>query len=591
VLSELARDPWLNVVTPSALNLLLPLAGYDPKDLPRDTLLKIAKLFRTNAYVDLTVSRVTAGYVFSVDARGSLSDNSIGISSAAANSAADVPQAIQRVAIDLRRALVRSRRALPATPMVGLVTDVASVAIPPFLEAQSDFDRRRYFEAAAKAREATQLDSTFAMAWRLRFVALANAAGAPNSARAEAIATAYRLRDRIKSPIDRANVSANYLSFVGRDDEAAAAFDDIARRAPAVPGMFMNQGLAYSRMRRLDVAARIYRGSIDTTYSRLFTANTSLVGELLKLGRVEDAMAEYRRMLTHADSNDVTVRATRYTIATATRDWSSIDALAKSEFAQRGQTARIRSLQYSRTTAAVQGRIARLDSLNRLRADEFNTNNSPSTVLGEYLNSARMHGSAGDTAGARRLIQEGLSKAPWTSLDPLDRPFSSMIIALALVTDTTRADAIAADWSKSVPSEYKLQDSLDVLTARAEVALARRNPQEALRLLRLSDVRGCASCFYPRYARVYDAMRRPDSVTAYYERYVAATQPGATGDGYELARAYRRLGEIYEERRDWKRAVQRYQDFVDLWEHADPMLQPAVKDVRARIERIRAKAG
>jgi tetratricopeptide (TPR) repeat protein len=166
-----------------------------------------------------------------------------------------------------------------------------------------------------------------------------------------------------------------------------------------------------------------------------------------------------------------------------------------------------------------------------------------------------------------------------------------MIIALALVTDTTRADAIAADWSKSVPSEYKLQDSLDVLTARAEVALARRNPQEALRLLRLSDVRGCASCFYPRYARVYDAMRRPDSVTAYYERYVAATQPGATGDGYELARAYRRLGEIYEERRDWKRAVQRYQDFVDLWEHADPMLQPAVKDVRARIERIRAKAG
>jgi hypothetical protein len=51
------------------------------------------------------------------------------------------------------------------------------------------------------------------------------------------------------------------------------------------------------------------------------------------------------------------------------------------------------------------------------------------------------------------------------------------------------------------------------------------------------------------------------------------------------------LGEIYEERRDWKRAIQRYQDFVNLWEHADASLQPTVTDVRARIGRIRAKPG
>jgi hypothetical protein len=43
--------------------------------------------------------------------------------------------------------------------------------------------------------------------------------------------------------------------------------------------------------------------------------------------------------------------------------------------------------------------------------------------------------------------------------------------------------------------------------------------------------------------------------------------------------------------RDRKRAVQRYQDFVNLWEHADASFQPSVKDARARIERIRARAG
>ena len=62
-------------------------------------------------------------------------------------------------------------------------------------------------------------------------------------------------------------------------------------------------------------------------------------------------------------------------------------------------------------------------------------------------------------------------------------------------------------------------------------------------------------------------------------------------DAYKLARTFRRLGETYEQRRDWRRAMDRYQDFVNLWEHADASLQPAVKDVRARIERIRPKAG
>jgi hypothetical protein len=62
-------------------------------------------------------------------------------------------------------------------------------------------------------------------------------------------------------------------------------------------------------------------------------------------------------------------------------------------------------------------------------------------------------------------------------------------------------------------------------------------------------------------------------------------------DGHELARAYRRLGEIYEERRNWKRAAEHYQGFVNLWEHADASLQPAVMDVRARLERMRARAG
>ena len=131
-----------------------------------------------------------------------------------------------------------------------------------------------------------------------------------------------------------------------------------------------------------------------------------------------------------------------------------------------------------------------------------------------------------------------------------------------------------------------------VLAARSELALARGDPKEALRVLRLSDVKGCRACVYPRYARILDALQMPDSVIVYYEKYASATMPASPmTDAYELARTYRRLGEIYEQRREWRHAMDRYQDFVNLWEHADAALQPAVKDVPARIERIRPKAG
>jgi tetratricopeptide (TPR) repeat protein len=137
-----------------------------------------------------------------------------------------------------------------------------------------------------------------------------------------------------------------------------------------------------------------------------------------------------------------------------------------------------------------------------------------------------------------------------------------------------------------------MSDSLDVLAARGDVMVATGDAREGLRLYHLADVRGCIPCFYPQYARAYDQLNRRDSAVVWYEKYVSAQSPDLGGvDGRELAKAYRRLGELYEERSEWKKAIERYQDFVTLWSKADPALQPSVRDVKARIERLRARAG
>ena len=52
------------------------------------------------------------------------------------------------------------------------------------------------------------------------------------------------------------------------------------------------------------------------------------------------------------------------------------------------------------------------------------------------------------------------------------------------------------------------------------------------------------------------------------------------------ARAFRRLGELYEEKGQKQKALDYYGRFVDLWQKADPALQPQVREVKDRMAKL-----
>jgi hypothetical protein len=84
----------------------------------------------------------------------------------------------------------------------------------------------------------------------------------------------------------------------------------------------------------------------------------------------------------------------------------------------------------------------------------------------------------------------------------------------------------------------------------------------------------------------------PDSAIAAYESVEQAT---ASEDNvpflqWALPASLRRLGELYEARGDRVKALEYYGRFVDLWRNADPPLQPAVRDVKARMARLAGEA-
>ena len=85
----------------------------------------------------------------------------------------------------------------------------------------------------------------------------------------------------------------------------------------------------------------------------------------------------------------------------------------------------------------------------------------------------------------------------------------------------------------------------------------------------------------------FDRGGQADSARTYLTRYaeMAGTDRQFT-DRYFLAPTLFRLGELYENAGDAKRATEYYGRFVDLWSKADPDLQPRVADARARIEAL-----
>jgi len=96
----------------------------------------------------------------------------------------------------------------------------------------------------------------------------------------------------------------------------------------------------------------------------------------------------------------------------------------------------------------------------------------------------------------------------------------------------------------------------------------------------------CHSCTAAMLAQGYDAAGQADSALSHWEEYATSFQRQLFWDFPMLARSYQRLGELYEARGNRAKAIEWYGRFADLWNGADPALQPVVRDVRSRIQRL-----
>ena len=101
----------------------------------------------------------------------------------------------------------------------------------------------------------------------------------------------------------------------------------------------------------------------------------------------------------------------------------------------------------------------------------------------------------------------------------------------------------------------------------------------------------CKPCGLGAMAIAHDAASNADSALVYWEAYLDTFWAIPSIEAWARPLALRRLGEIYESHGEQDKAVEFYNQFVELWQNADPEFQTQVADTRERIARLVGEGG
>ena len=477
------------------------------------------------------------------------------------------------------------------------VTTHSLEALRKYTAANVIFDQTSdYTRSVPLLREAVAIDSTFAMAWR-RLASNYNNTFEFAAARDAAI-QAFKHADRL-SEVERQLTFASYYTYGLEVDEerALAAYEAVLARDSLNIIALNNAANTLTKRRQWDKALEYYRRAINQPgASAIQFSNAIPAATLLERWATVDTLME--DFLRRFPNNPIALRAPAFK-AILLGDHDRAEQILK-EIEPKVSTSRTGMIQqrnFGMHLAATRGRAKesmRLSADLRVRQEQAGA--TALARLNAGLDSVLIYTLVYENpAGARGLLDRALRRAPVDSIPFLDRDYGQMLLIAALLKDTLRAKQWHADARRSWEDAGKLLDrpSWEALNdaslamaygrypeALASVDRAASAPNERVDALRISRF------------MMLDRMQLADSAITAGEAYLNTHHhTRLMTDAFYLASLRQRLGEMYEAKGQIDKALEHYTAFVELWKNADPELQPRVRDVRSRVERLQRRRG
>ncbi len=544
---------------------------------------EIAEREGIKAVVTGDVARAGAGYVLSASVVKP-DDGEILVSHReSARDSTALLDAIDGLSHHLRERIGDPLGALAATPPLAQVTTANLEA----LRAYSQARRLPYAESErhiALLEQALARDSTFAMAWNALAIAFGNYGTEPGRVM-NARSRAFALRDRLTEK-ERNAVAGHYYTGVTNEPRLAIPYlEALIEADPLNSGPVNNLGEAYRNLGDLETALELYHRSVgmDSAVAAIPLMNIAQVnGTLGNEEQIEAASAlldvrappfgEWHRAMAAGVNRDYGAAEER---TRATRD-----AVQGSPFLLTQVT------QWLANVVMIQGRVTEGAELWDAAVTLAEETGSPVEALRNSVALAVSKALTRGEGGTEELAS-GLARFPLEDMDPVERPYLDVAEAYALIGDPEAARRLVEEFETTTPEDFQRGFRYQRHRVLGEIARGERRFDDAIAEFRQSGYRPQELEPMVQLARSFDAAGQADSARVHYRRFLESPHwLSITPHAKFLAHALERAAELEYEAGNLDLAAAYYAEFVELWEDADPELQPRVQAARLRLEQI-----
>jgi tetratricopeptide (TPR) repeat protein len=505
--------------------------------------------------------------------------------------------AIDRLSKRLRERVGESYRSLQRGQPLERVTTASLEALRKFSQGTRAIDLAGdEGKGIALLTEAVALDTGFAMAYRKLGAILTNRfLERPRAV--DALTRAYNHRDRLTTR-ERYLAEASYLIGVTwQPDQAIAVYHNLLELDSTDSYALNNIGVVYSWMNNDARGAQYFLRAVRADSSNSL-AYSNAVDALVCSGNVTDAQEILALFKQRFPTNQ------RYfefagMLSAALGDYAAAERSFRTlrDSAASGSLRAVANENLAHLEATL-GRLSRAERYLSELIDEHHAQNLPGSTLTRVAELAALDVLVRrDSERAFQRLEEAVRRQPFASLQPLERPYSMFAMIYASAGRADRARALLAEYDAQIPLTLRNQvDRLFYGLARMHLALAEGRPADVIATTQSAAEKGrslCGRCDMAYRGQAFELLGQPDSTVVYYERYVDTPWLRGTTyfDRWYLGGILERLAELYYERGDTQKASEYYHRFIQLWQSADPALQPRVSAARLRLQQIMARRG
>jgi eukaryotic-like serine/threonine-protein kinase len=588
---DLAQSPVVRLVKASAISAALGRMQKPPDTPLTPTLARdIAVREGAKALVTGEISSVGRSFVLAARIVNAQDGTELLAVRETAPDDAKIVTAIDRLSGRIRERIGESLRTIRGGEPLEKVSTASLEALRIYSEASRLNDAGESDKAIPLLHQAIALDSGFAMAWRKLAVATANSFGSMDE-QVKATTRAYEHRDRLPE-LERELTTAYYYNTVDAQvDQEEAVYRRILSLDPENFIALNNLSLLLTQEGRYVEAESLAAVGIrlnpdpGNLYFQLLTAQMGqghfdaahrTIQTLRKDGITSATYLNGRAVLLSAQGPPDSARRAWLDMGLQLRDPAS-QGLVNMGLADLAQT---------------QGRLAEADRGLQANIGLSERRGLPGEALRtDALRARRLILFERDSARAFQLLQSALDRHPLASIPALDRPYGALATTYLMAGQTAEGKRLVAEYESAVPIGIRRGEP-GWYRVRGWVALAEGRPADAITEFRRMQHEGQrADWGYREIGLAFEQANQPDSAVAAYERAVAPAGSGwkLVEDPWSKAPSLKRLGELYDQRGDRAKALEYYGRFVELWRDADPVLQPAVREVKARMSTLTAE--